>query len=91
MEGFQIWDSHVHLFPPEIYNNWDHYAPMDETFANLTRKPADGKGTEEAWVNIEEALACADEAAPFCPRTAPPPGVCAQADRRALLEVALAP
>ena len=25
-------------------------------------KPANGKGTEEAWVNIEEALACADEA-----------------------------
>ena len=62
MKPFQIWDSHVHLFPPEIYQNWDKYAAMDETFANLTRKPANGKGTEEAWVNIEEALACADEA-----------------------------
>ena len=62
MKDFQIWDSHTHLFPPEIYNNWDKYAQMDETFANLTRKPANGKGTEEAWVTIEEALACADEA-----------------------------
>lgn len=62
MENFQIWDSHVHLFPPEVYQNWDKYARMDETFANLTRKPANGKGTEEAWVDIEEALACADEA-----------------------------
>lgn len=62
MEQFQIWDSHVHLFPSEIYQNWDRYAQRDETFANLTRKPANGKGTEEAWVNIEEALACADEA-----------------------------
>ena len=62
MDKMQIWDSHVHLFPPEIYQNWDKYAAMDETFANLTRKPANGKGTEEAWVNLEEALACADEA-----------------------------
>ena len=62
MGEFQIWDSHVHLFPPEIYHNWDKYAKRDETFANLTRKPANGKGTEEAWVNIEEALECADKA-----------------------------
>lgn len=61
-EDFKIWDSHVHMFPPEIYQNWDKYAALDETFANLTRKPANGKGTEEAWVNIEEALECADEA-----------------------------
>lgn len=62
MEKFQIWDSHVHLFPPEIYQNWDKYAAKDITFANLTRKPENGKGTEEAWVTIEEALACADAA-----------------------------
>ena len=62
MDNFQIWDSHVHLFPPEVYQNWDKYAQMDETFANLTRKPVNGKGTEEAWVNIEEALECADRA-----------------------------
>ena len=62
MDNFQIWDSHVHLFPPEVYQNWDKYAQRDETFANLTRKPANGKGTEEAWVNIEEALECADRA-----------------------------
>ncbi|MDO4475643.1 MAG: amidohydrolase family protein [Lachnospiraceae bacterium] len=57
-----IWDVHVHLFPPEFYENWDRYAAMDATFEALTRKPANGKGTEEAWVNIEEALACCDEA-----------------------------
>ncbi len=62
MKNFQIWDCHTHLFPPEIYHNWDKYAARDSTFANLTRKPANGKGTEEAWVDIEEALACADEA-----------------------------
>ncbi len=62
MEDFKIWDSHVHLFPPEIYQNWDKYAVLDETFANLTRKPVDGKGTEEAWADIEESLACADKA-----------------------------
>lgn len=62
MKQFKIWDSHVHLFPPEIYRNWDRYAVRDETFANLTRKPANGKGTEEAWVDIEESLACAQEA-----------------------------
>ena len=57
-----LWDSHVHLFPPEIYRNWDKYAQIDETFAQLTRKPENGKGTEEAWVDYEEALALADEA-----------------------------
>ncbi len=61
MEG-KIWDAHVHLFPPEIYHNWDKYAAMDVTFAALTREPENGKGTREAWVNAEEALACADEA-----------------------------
>ena len=25
LEQLQIWDSHVHLFPPEIYNNWETY------------------------------------------------------------------
>ncbi len=57
-----IWDAHVHLFPPEIYQNWDTYAKRDQTFKALTAKPANGKGTEEAWVNIEEALDLADEA-----------------------------
>lgn len=62
IEKLEIWDSHVHLFPPEIYRNWEKYAACDRTFADLTRKPANGRGTEEAWVDIEEALACADEA-----------------------------
>lgn len=57
-----IWDSHVHLFPPEIYQNFERYAPRDPWFQALMRKPADGKGTEEAWANGEEALACADAA-----------------------------
>ncbi len=58
----QIWDAHVHLFPPEIYLNWDQYAARDATFAALTAKSPNGKGTEEAWVNIEESLELADEA-----------------------------
>ena len=58
----EIWDSHVHLFPPEIYRNWDKYAPRDPWFQALTRKPENGKGTEEAWADGEEALACADAA-----------------------------
>ncbi len=62
MEQVQIWDAHVHLFPPEIYRNWDIYAKRDATFAALTAKPANGKGTEEAWVDVEEALQKADEA-----------------------------
>ncbi len=61
MKG-QIWDAHVHLFPPEIYKNWDRYAQRDAVFAALTKKSENGKGTEEAWVNIEESLALADEA-----------------------------
>lgn len=58
----EIWDSHVHLFPPEIYRNWDKYAPRDPWFQALTRKPENGKGTEEAWADGPEALACADAA-----------------------------
>ena len=58
----QVWDSHVHLFPPEIYEHWEKYAPRDPWFALLTKKPENGKGTEEAWANAEEALACADAA-----------------------------
>ena len=58
----EIWDSHVHLFPPEIYRNWEKYAKRDRWFALLTEKPADGRGTEEAWATPEEALACADAA-----------------------------
>jgi hypothetical protein len=57
-----IWDSHVHLFPPEIYENWEKYAPRDPWFQALTRKPENGKGTEEAWANGEEALSCANQA-----------------------------
>lgn len=62
MEDFRVWDSHVHIFPPEIYMNWEKYAARDSYFADLTRKPADGKGTEEAWANAEEALDSADKA-----------------------------
>ena len=58
----QIWDSHVHLFPPEIYRNFEKYAPRDRWFEALMRKPENGKGTEEAWADGEEALACADAA-----------------------------
>ena len=57
-----VWDAHVHLFPEEIYNNWEKYAARDEWFRVLTKKPADGIGTEEAWASVPEALACADEA-----------------------------
>lgn len=62
MSDIHIWDSHVHLFPPEVYRNWDKYAARDETFALLTKKSENGKGTQEAWVDYEEALAIADEA-----------------------------
>lgn len=58
----QIWDSHVHLFPPEIYHNWEKYAARDPWFAALTKTSEDGKGTAEAWCDVEEALACADTA-----------------------------
>ncbi len=62
MKEFKIWDSHVHLFPPEIYENWEKYAKIDSWFGMLTKKPANGKGTEEAWANAEEALECATKA-----------------------------
>lgn len=62
MHDFKIWDSHVHLFPPEIYQNWEKYAVRDNWFALLTKKPENGKGTEEAWANAEEALECTDKA-----------------------------
>ncbi|WP_461819221.1 amidohydrolase family protein [Blautia stercoris] len=62
MEQLQIWDSHVHLFPPEIYNNWETYAARDSWFGVLTKKPENHKGTEEAWANAEEALDCATQA-----------------------------
>lgn len=61
-EKVKIWDAHVHLFPPEIYQNWEKYAARDETFRALTKPPENGRGTAEAWVNVKEALACADEA-----------------------------
>lgn len=51
----RIWDSHVHLFPPEIYQNWEKYAEKDAWFAALTR-------TGEAWADVDEAIACADAA-----------------------------
>ena len=62
MSDIHIWDCHVHLFPPEIYRNWDKYARRDRTFALLTRRSGNDKGTEEAWVDYEEALSLADEA-----------------------------
>ncbi len=62
MNDFKVWDSHVHLFPPEIYNNWEKYAARDKWFGMLTKKPENGKGTEEAWANTKEALECADKA-----------------------------
>ena len=62
MSDIHIWDSHVHLFPPEIYRNWEKYAALDPCFAELTRKSDDQKKTEQAWVDYEEALAVADEA-----------------------------
>ena len=37
MHDFKIWDSHVHLFPPEIYQNWEKYAVRDNWFALLTK------------------------------------------------------
>lgn len=60
MSEFKIWDSHVHLFPPEIYKNWEKYAARDSYFAMLTKKPENGKGTEEAWADAGEALHAAD-------------------------------
>lgn len=57
-----IIDAHVHLFPADVPQNWDRYAARDPWFAALTRKPANGKGTEEIWSTAPEALACAAEA-----------------------------
>ena len=37
MNGFQIWDSHVHIFPPEIYEHWETYAARDPYFGMLVR------------------------------------------------------
>ena len=62
MEKYAVWDAHVHLFPEEIYHNWDKYAAIDSVFGLLTKKPENGKGTWEAFVNVNEALACADRA-----------------------------
>lgn len=62
MRTTKLWDSHVHLFPPEIYHHWKTYAKKDPWFAMLTKKPKNQKGTEEAWANAEEALQCADDA-----------------------------
>ncbi len=60
-DDIQIWDSHVHLFPPEIYRNFERYAPRDAYFAALAQ-PCGGKGTIQAWADVQEALACADAA-----------------------------
>ena len=62
MAEHPVWDSHVHLFPEEIYRNWDKYAARDPYFGLLTRKPENGKGTEEAWASVPEALSAADAA-----------------------------
>ena len=51
MNGFQIWDSHVHIFPPEIYEHWETYAARDPNFGMLTKKYENGKGTEEERAN----------------------------------------
>ena len=44
MNGFQIWDSHVHIFPPEIYEHWETYAARDPYFGMLTKKSENGYG-----------------------------------------------
>lgn len=62
MSNHPIWDSHVHLFPEEIFRNWEKYAAKDSWFALLTKKPETGKGTEEAWATVDEALDSADMA-----------------------------
>lgn len=62
MQSSEIWDCHVHLFPPEIYRNFEKYASKDTWFRTLMTKRPDGKGTEEFWADSEEALACADAA-----------------------------
>lgn len=62
MKKGPVWDSHVHLFPPEIYQNWEKYSRRDPWFRALTKVPENGKGTQEAWANGEEALACARQA-----------------------------
>ena len=62
MNEFKIWDAHVHLFPPEVYHNWEKYAARDDWFRILTQKPPEGKGVEETWCTAEEALETADRA-----------------------------
>lgn len=62
MAEHPVWDSHVHLFPEEIYRNWDKYAVRDRYFGLLTKKPENGRGTEEAWASVPEALSAADAA-----------------------------
>ena len=62
MSDIHIWDSHVHLFPPEIYENWEKYAGIDPIFKTLTARSETPNGTQEAWVNGEEALLLADKA-----------------------------
>lgn len=62
LQSSNIWDSHVHLFPPEIYQNFEKYAPRDPWFQALMKKEPNRKGTEEFWATGEEALACADAA-----------------------------
>ena len=57
-----IIDAHVHLFPEDVPLHWERYAARDPWFAALTRKPEDGRGTEEAWATAPEALACAQAA-----------------------------
>lgn len=57
-----IIDVHTHLFPPEIYKNWVHYAKKDAWFEKLTKTPVSGKGVLEAWADEKETLACMDAA-----------------------------
>lgn len=55
-----VWDSHVHLFPPEAYEKWDSFAARDPWFAALTKPDTTGTGVFEAWCTPEEALKAAD-------------------------------
>lgn len=57
-----IVDAHVHMFPPEIYKNWEKYADRDDWFKKLTREPEGDRGTKEAWSDDTETLACMAQA-----------------------------
>ena len=58
----KIWDSHTHLFPPEVFNNIEKYAAKNAFFAALCTRPPGNKGTEQIWRTPEQALVDADAA-----------------------------